>query len=117
MLLQIGSVYTVLYRTPVHGNIVNSSTEWTLLDNNIEKVKVEVEDTECNDIDLFVADKFMLWEDAMDTCMKLSRTGMDMSDVTSLEQFKQWHHTGNMNKVEMERNFRIHIDGPISQNR
>jgi hypothetical protein len=84
--------------------MVNSTTEWTLRDKNIKKVKVEVEDTECNDIDLFVAQKFTSWEDAMDTCMKLSRTGVDMSDITSLEQFKHWHNTGNMNKVEINLN-------------
>ena len=63
---------------------------------------MEVEEIRCDSSYIFVAQKFNLWEDAMNTCMKLSSSGMDMSDFSTLNEFKHWHEVGNENKVGLQ---------------
>ena len=78
-----------------------SSTQWNISGTLVDSIEIEEEETMCspqnNEINIFVAKQF--GSDAFDTCDKLSRTGTELTEFKSKEQFQLWHEAGNNNKV------------------
>ena len=85
------------------GSLVHPKSNWIVSETHIDKVDVTVDETLCtpqNQIaDLYIAHQFRKWKDAMETCQKISRSGINLTDINNIEEFSIWHRKGRQNKV------------------
>ena len=91
------------------------SSEWNISGSLVQASEIDEEETLCSPqneaISIFVAHRFLYfnftdeYEDslvnAMDTCRKISRSGHNLTEITTKEQFKIWHQQGNNNQVSI----------------
>ena len=88
------------------GNIINSTTEWTIRDSNsffsnttwtndgtqVETVEIPAEETACGkDSDVLISYVLFNWFEAMYACKKLSTAGYDDSDFETLDEYREFY--------------------------
>ena len=80
-----------------------NSTEWKISGSLVDSTEIDEEETLCSSqnqaLNIFVASRFEKFTDANDTCNKISRSGTNLTEIKSMEQFRLWHKAGNNNKV------------------
>ena len=89
----------------------DNSPEWNISGSLVESIEIDEEDTMCSQeaITIYVPHLYLYFNysdeipaslvNAMDTCRKLNRYGMNLTQIETKEQFKIWHQNGNKNKV------------------
>ena len=81
------------------------STQWIISGNLITSIEINEEETLCSSknqgLSIGVANPFKKFENAMDTCEKISRNGARMTEIETKEEFRHVHKDIKQNKVKL----------------
>ena len=85
-------------------DIFFSSPLWNISGTLVQSIEIEEEETQCSsenqEISLYVAKRFMVWQDAMDICDKIDRKGTKLTEFAENEIiYQRWHKEGKLNQV------------------
>ena len=81
------------------------STQWNIYGNLIKSIEINEEETLCSSknqgLSIGVANPFKNFENAMDTCEKISRNGARLTEIITKNEFRHLHNDLQQNKVRL----------------